>query len=547
MKQKTLFFAFLIFSFFVNGQINNNATLVTIDGKNYTISDFRRTYEKNLDVIDSEEAKDIQKNIELFINYKLKVKEAYRLNLDTLDSYKQEIEIYRNQLSAPYLQDSIYLNKLIKDAYFRLKNEVKVKHILLRLPKNARPKDTLAVYQKLNSIRDSILRGESFDKMAVRYSEDPSARDNSNTGYKGNKGDLGYFSAFKLVFAFEETAYTTPVGEISKPFKTSFGYHILQVDDLRPSRGEVEVAHILISDTTKEGEKLINEVYQRLENKEHFKPLARKYSNDNNSRTKGGKLKKFGTGIMPKEFEDVAFSLEKEQDYSKPFRTKFGWHIVKLIKKHPVQDFKDLQIELRRRVLSGSRAKLSRKAVIDRLKLKYIITEAEDNMLFFNSLNADTFKISNFKENLFTINNKSISKKSFLAHLKKNNTKPIFDTYKEYKIKEILNFYKENLEASEPEFAYLIEEYRDGLLLFELMQREVWNKASKDTIGLDNFYKNNFNKYNNKALKQIKGQVISDYQNKIEKDWLEGLRKNSKIKIHNKAVKTLVQFYRTNE
>ena len=223
-------------------------TLVTINDSKITVADFKKVYEKNLDAIDNEESKNVPYNLDLYINYTLKVKEAYQLKLDTLPSYIREIETYRNQLSAPYLQDNSFTEKLIKEAYFRTKNEIKTKHILIRTKKNATPTDTLVAYNKILKIRNRILAGEDFEKVAVATSDDDSARDNPLRNFKGNKGNLGYFSAFKMVYPFEDAAYKTPVGEVSMPFKTRFGYHILKVDTIRVSKGEVEVAHILVSD-----------------------------------------------------------------------------------------------------------------------------------------------------------------------------------------------------------------------------------------------------------------------------------------------------------
>ena len=349
MKKSVLLIC-LLFSFVLIAQ-KKEKVLVSIDNEKITVQEFKRVYEKNLDAIDNEEAKDIDNNLELFINYRLKVREAYTIKLDTLSSYKKEIETYRNQLSAPYLQDSAFINQLVRDAYFRTKNEVKAKHILIRTPKVPTPKDTLEAYQKIIKIRNRIVNGEDFEKVAEEVSEDPSARDFN--GRKGNKGNLGYFSAFKMVFPFEDAAYNTKVGQVSKPFRTRFGYHILKVDEFRPSKGEVEVAHILVKDLSKKGEDKINEVYAKLNKDEQFGSLAERYSDDQGTKSRDGKLRKFGTGVMVKSFEDVAFSLEKEGEYSKPFKTRFGWHIVQLIKKHPVQPFDEIKIDLENRIKSS--------------------------------------------------------------------------------------------------------------------------------------------------------------------------------------------------
>ena len=542
MKKLTLLVV-LCFTSIVFSQ-KKDKVLLTIDGEKISVSEFKRVYEKNLDAIDNDEAKDVQKNLDLFINYKLKVKEAYTINLDTLPSYVKEMDGYKNQLSAPYLQDTSYINKLVEDAYFRTKNEIKAKHILIRTPKIPTPKDTLAAYQKITSIRDRILNGESFEKVAEETSEDPSARDDQKSGRKGNQGNLGYFSAFKMVYPFEEAVYSTKVGEVSKPFRTRFGYHIVQVDSLRISKGEVEVAHILLTNDTKNAKQLIDSLYGRLQNDEQFKALARKYSNDTGSKSKGGKLRKFGSGAMVKSFEDVAFSLEKEGDYSKPFQTRFGWHIVQLIKKHPVGSFEDLKTELKSRVKSGERAQLSQQAVINKLKKQYIISENNVAKEIFSNDNIRTIAVDSLQQILLTINNKEIKQEAFINYIKNRKNKPVFDLYTDFKDQEILSYYKENLEKTEPEFAYTLQEYKDGLLLFELMQRKIWDKSSKDTLGLKDFYAANLKNYDNKEFNKVKGQVMNDYQNHLEKNWITALRNNSAIEVNNKELKKLIKFYK---
>lgn len=518
-------------------------TLVTINDEKISVAEFRRIYEKNLDAIDNEEAKDIDKNLELFINYKLKVNEAYTIKLDTLTSYQKEIEKYRNQLSAPYLQDSAFINKLVKDAYYRTKNEVKAKHILIRTPRVPTPKDTLEAYNKIMQIRNRIINGEDFEKVAEEVSEDPSARDDIKRNRKGNKGNLGYFSAFKMVFPFEDAAYNTKKGDVSKPFRTRFGYHILKVDEFRPSKGEVEVAHILIKDLGKKGEEKINEVYTKLENDEQFGSLAQRYSDDIGTKSRDGKLRKFGSGAMVAPFDKVAFSLEKEGDYSKPFKTRYGWHIIKLIKKYPVQSFTELKRELENKIKSSTRAQLSQKAVIERLKSKYAILENEEGK---NILKREDFrKIASDSLNgtLFTINNKVIKQIDFIEFSKNRRDKPAYELYNEFKDQEILNYYKENLEKTEPDFANTYKEYKDGLLLFELMQQKIWNKSATDTLGLQDYFNKNKANYKQKELKEIKGQVMNDYQAHLEKNWIAELRKKAIIEIDRRQLKKLKKKY----
>ena len=534
MKRVVLLAVVLSFTFNSYSQ-KKERVLLTINGKKTYVSEFKRVYEKNLDAIDNEEAKDVNNNLELFINYKLKVKQAYDIKLDTLKSYKREIESYRNQLTAPYLQDNSFIDKLIEEAYFRTKNEIKAKHILIRVPQNATSKDTLALYNKINKIRTRILNGESFDKVAKETSDDRSA--------KTNGGDLGYFSAFKMVYKFEDAAYKTKKGDISKPFRTRFGYHIVGVEDMRISKGEIEVAHILINDTTAIGKKKIDEVYNKLQNKQEFKKLAKEYSTDKTSNEKGGKLNKFSNGRMIKPFNDAAFNLTEINSYSKPVKTRFGWHIIKLLKKYPVKSFEEMKQEIASKVKRNGRMQLSDKAIINKLKRKYTIVENEESKKIFNRKNIRAIPKDSLQNVLFSINAKQIKQIDFINFIRNRRHKTVFFLFDMYKENQILEYYKENLVNTEPEYANTLKEYEDGLLLFELMQQKIWKKATKDSLGLKNYFDKNKSKYNSKELNKVKGMVMNDYQTYLEKQWIIDLRKKNKVKIDKKELKKLIKFY----
>jgi len=520
----------------------NEKTLVTINKEKTTIADFKRIYEKNLDAIDSEEAKDVTNNLTLYINYKLKVEEAYLLRFDTLTSYKKEIASYKDQLAAPYLQDTTFIAELVKEMYFRTKNEVKAKHILIRTLKDATPQDTLT-FNKITTIRNRIINGEDFEKVAVETSEDTSAQGNAEKGVEGNKGNLGYFSAFNMVAPFEDAAYKTKVGEVSMPFRSTFGYHILKVDNFRAAKGEIEAAHILISNSTKSSKAKINEVYKRLQNNEAFAKLANAYSDDSGSKAKGGKLNKFGTGRMVKPFEIAAFSLENEGDFSKPFKTRFGWHIVKLLKKHPIRSFAEMKQELIAKIKRSSRMQMSETAVINKLKKQYSIIENEESKNILNRKDIRTISKDSLQNNILSINDSNIKQETFVEYLKNRRNKPTYVLFEMFKNQEILAYYKKNLVNTEPEYANVLKEYEDGLLLFELMQQKIWNKSSKDTLGLKTYFSNNKEKYGTKEFKNIKGEVMNDYQNFLEKDWIADLRKKSSIKVSKRQLKKLIKFY----
>lgn len=545
MRKIVLVFV-LSFSVSVFSQ-KRDKTLITIDGEKITVSEFKRTYEKNLEVIDSQDSKNLINNLDLFINFKLKVKEAYALKLDTLSSYKKEIETYKNQLSAPYLQDTTFLGQLVKDAYFRTKNEVKAKHILIRMKKDALPKDTLIAYTKIIKLRDRIIAGEDFEAIATQFSEDKSARNDSKTGRKGNGGNLGYFSAFRMVYPFEVAAYSTKVGQISMPFKTQYGYHIMKVDAVRESKGEIEAAHILIRDTSVKGKQKIDSIYDKLNRNEKFEDLAKQYSEDPGSKNNGGKLGKFGSGRMVKPFSEAAFGLENTNDFSEPFKTDFGWHIVKLLKKHPVKSFEEMKMDLKKKVKNNSRMQLSKKAVVNKLKKQYSIIENEEAKIILNKKNIRTVSKDSLQGTIITINNKNISQEEFVNYIKNRRNLPIFKLFENFKDEQIMEYYKENLIHTEPEYAYILNEYQDGLLLFELMQEKIWSASSKDTLGLKKYFTTNSKKYKSDDLKSVKGQVMNDYQNFLDKNWIEELRNKSEIKVDKRQFKKLIKFYEEKE
>ena len=541
MKKSILLFT-LIAHVVVFSQ-KKSKTLVTINNTKITVADFKKVYEKNLDAIDNEESKNVPYNLDLFINYTLKVKEAYQFKLDTLPSYIKEIETYRNQLSAPYLQDKSFTEKLIKEAYFRTKNEIKAKHILIRTKKNATPADTLAAYNKILKIRNRILAGEDFEKIAVTTSDDDSARDNPQRKLTGNKGNLGYFSAFKMLYSFEDAAYNTKLGQVSMPFKTRYGYHIVKTDAFRVSKGEVEVAHILVTDLNPTGKTKIDEVYSKLSAGLSFDSLVKAYSNDNSSKDKGGKLTKFGSGKMVPPFDKAAFSLSEVGDFSSPFKTQFGWHILKLLKKHPLKAFEEMKAEITSSLKRSGRMKLSDDAVLNKLKKNYQIIENETSKAIFQREDIRMIPKDSLQNILFSINEKKLTQAAFVSSIANKRQQSNAVLFELYKNQEIVKYFKENLVNTAPEYATILKEYEDGLLLFELMQQKIWNKSSKDTLGLKEFFVENKNNYDVTDLKEIKGQVINDYQNFLEQNWIADLRKKNSIKIKKKQLKKLINFY----
>jgi peptidyl-prolyl cis-trans isomerase SurA len=247
-------------------------------------------------------------------------------------------------------------DRLLYNKYLRLKKEINASHILISLDEKAKPSDTLAAYNKINRIYKKILKGENFENLVLEYSEDPSA--------KQNKGCLGYFSAFRMVVAFENAAYKTQVGSVSVPIRTRFGYHLIKVNDMRENKGEVLVAHIMILKNNNNliAENSIQEIYNKLLKGENFEYLAEQYSEDKSSAKKGGVLNKFSSGqLISEKFENESFSLKEIGSFTEPFETDFGWHIVKLIEKYPIKPFTEMKLEILEKIIEQNKLELSKK------------------------------------------------------------------------------------------------------------------------------------------------------------------------------------------
>jgi len=466
------------------------SVLFTVDKEPVTTTEFLEVFNKNRDIVDDENKKTIEEYLELYINYKLKLKQAYELQLDTVASYQKELKKYREQLIQPYLKDDKVTESLVKEAYSRMKIEVNASHILVRLNPKATPVDTLKAYNKIITARKQILKGDAFADVAKAYSEDPSA--------KQNGGDLGYFSTFAMVYPFENAVYKNDIGDVSMPFKTSFGYHIVRVNDKRTSQGEVEVAHIMIRNKTADttyAKKQINDVYAKFKQGGKFDFLAKQYSDDKNSAVKGGKLAKFSASRMIKSFSDVSFALENENDVSKPFKTQYGWHIVQLIKKHPIKSYEDIKEDLTKKIEKSQRVGIVGKSIAGRLKEDYNIVVSKIN--FDAYMKNDTAIISkNSNAAIFTINGEKTALKKLLDYNVSQKRKTLKRSYEDFLNQEVLNYYKNNLENTDAAFASTIKEYRDGLLLFDLLQDKIWTKAEKDTIALAEYFNRNRANYN---------------------------------------------------
>ena len=379
MKTNILTFCFLLFFvIFTNAQIKKDDVLFTVENTPVLASEFLRVYNKNLDLVKDESQKDVDGYLTLFINFKLKLIEARALGFDKKLQYIKELESYKKQLAKNYLTDHKVTDHLVKEAYERISYDVKASHVLVKIAEHER--DTTTAYATILKFRERLLN-EGFENIQKEI----------HNGKTIFAEDLGYFSGFKMVYDFENVAFNTPVGEVSQPFRTSFGYHVVKIFDKRKSRGEVTVGHIMISNNQKDSiikpEVRIQEIYKLIQQGENFESLAKQFSDDKSSAKNGGKLAAFKSGqLSSTEFEDIAFNLKEINNISKPFKTDYGWHIAKLLRKNPVPSFEDSKSELELKVQRDSRSKLINTALLDTLKKRYNIQSTNPDLAYFESI-----------------------------------------------------------------------------------------------------------------------------------------------------------------
>ncbi|HOU27489.1 MAG TPA: peptidylprolyl isomerase, partial [Paludibacteraceae bacterium] len=496
---------FIFVSLSVSYTLAQKNTIVTIDQKPISIEEFEYYYNKN-NTNDLQQKMPVEEYMQLFVNFKLKVHQAYMLQMDTAQTFKQELEGYRNQLIKPYLTDNEKIDDLVKEAYQHLLEDVDVSHILIRLNANPTPADTIAAYTKAMTAYKRVTNGESFEKIAVEFSEDPTVQE--------NKGRLGFITGMMVVYPFEKTAYTTPVGQVSAPIRTRFGYHIIKVHDKRKTQGERLVAHILkrIPEDASEKQKAaiersIKSIYEDLAKGADFQRLAQANSDDQSSANKGGEISWVGTGKTTPEFENAVFNLQNIGDISQPVKTEFGWHIIKLLDKRDIMTLQEAYPLIEPRVKTDERASIIANSFIEKLKKTYnfksypanlhalhtLLAQPNDNILeqtktynlpiytFADQVITQSDLIVFLHQQNYTKNPIDLSLLDILANQVANNT--------------IIKYENSMLEKKYPEFGLLMNEYKEGILLFNISNEMVWSKASKDIEGLTDFFEKNKKSY----------------------------------------------------
>lgn len=501
----------------------DNQVLMTIGKRNVTVKEFTDVYAKNNLKSEVIEKKTVDEYLDLFATFRMKVMEAEEQQLDTSAKFQKELAGYRKQLAKPFMSSDNISDELLEEAYQRKLKDIRASHILIRCDKHALPSDTLKAYNKAIDIRKKALKGEDFGQLADRYSDDPSAKGmaatDQNPARPGNHGDLGYFTVFDMVYPFETGAYNTKEGEISMPVRSDFGYHIIKVQSVTDAMGSIQAAHIFLqlpfdapADEESAMKQKADNIYNELmaQDGKNWNEAVKQYTDDRGTVARNGTLSPFTVSRIVPEFIEVCKTLEEGQ-IAKPVRTMYGYHIIKLISKSGVSSFEKESKTLAERIEKDMRSKKSEEVVLRQIRNEYKFKANNKNIETFmatidSSILRNAYEPStdaNLNATLFTIEGKPTKVSDFVTYIKKNMTPQKYVTpatyayqlYETFANQTMMDYADAHLEEKYPEFAAQVQEYRDGILLFDLMDKEVWDKAVKDTLGLQEFHNRNASKY----------------------------------------------------
>jgi peptidyl-prolyl cis-trans isomerase SurA len=504
MKGVILFFFFLLVSYGLTAQ-----TLFTVDGTPVSKEEFLKAFTKNNNGVAPTD-KAYRDYLELYIRYKLKVKAAYAAQLDTLPAQRTELQNFRSQVADAYMKDQESLDRLVKEVFVRGQKDIRLAHIYFALPKNASPADTLRVYEKAMTAYNELKKGKKFGETAITFSDDPAV--------KINKGEIGYITVFSLPYELENLAYSLAPGQWSKPYRSKGGYHIFRNEGERKALGRVKVAQILLSvppgasaEVREQVRLKADSLYGAILRGGDFAALARAYSGDNLSYQNGGELPEFGVGRYDSAFEAAAFGLDRDGAVSRPVATGFGYHIIKrLARKAAPAQFDELaKAALRQQVLNDPRVEISRQAMFNRIYhetgfQRADIPEADlwafTDSVFRNPRYSSYGNLSN-STMVFSYPQRAYTIREWLdfAHATRPtrvgsglSDKELFQRYIE---RTAMDYYRNYLEQYNKDFAFQLNEFKEGNLLFEIMQRKIWDKASADSAGLVKYYEAHKGKY----------------------------------------------------
>jgi peptidyl-prolyl cis-trans isomerase SurA len=553
MLRTFLLFSFLVLTAsFLKAQ-NSDPVLFTVGGKPVTASEFKYIYGKTNGEKADFSQKSIEEYLSLYVKFKRKVLRAHDMKLDTIESLKNELAGYRQQLANTYLVDKEVTETLIKEAYERSRQDVEFSHILIGLSRNATPKDTAEAYQKALDVKKRLDKGENFDTVAREVSNDQTVK--SNGGY------IGWVNAMlpNGFYRVESALYNTPKGKITNPVRSDLGYHILFIKDWRPARGEMEVAHIMAlggENAMIKSRFHIDSAMIDFKTTGNFEETARKFSDDKMTAPKGGYIGWFGIGQYEPAFENAAFELEKDGDVSGIIQTSVGWHIIKRISRKSAEAFDNAKRRLKPKIQKDSRYELANQAMLVRIKREGEFKEETANLeAFAKTLNEDfvTYKWkapegdAKSKTKLFGFKGgQDFNLGDFTDFLGNNSRKrlgypqgmdlnvAVQNLYKDFVQESCMKYEERQLDTKYPEFKSLMREYEEGILLFEATKLSVWDKASQDSAGLFNFHKMQADKYKWDTRAETSIYALKeDAKDKIE-DIQKLARKKAALKVLSK-------------
>lgn len=487
-----------------------DTVLFTIKNHPVYLSEFRQIYAKtNQEKADFSEAS-LREYLDLYIKFKLKAQRGRELQLDTTPAFKTEFESYRRQLAASYLVDKEVSGKLVREAFERMQQEVDISHIFIACDKNAKPADTLRAWNRTVNLYKMLQSGATFEQLARDSSDDKSAKENG--------GRLGFVTAMLPdgYYHMETAIYTAKPGETLPPVRSNSGYHILRAHRLRPARGEVEIAHILLrkgkTDEENTQKRLrADSVYTALKNGSDWELLCSGVSEDKMSAAKGGNIGFFGINRYQFAFEEAAFALQNDGDISSPVETSLGWHILKRIGRRGFDNFEKVQRALEEKIKRDSRIEVAKQSMIARIRAGGNFQEYPETLARWTAGQIDsifltyrwspdpakpqtplqrygdvqTYTLADFEAYCFRASRDRM--RGFGQPLQET----IDRMYKIWSEEAALHFEESQLEKKHPEYRSLVREYREGMLMFDAANLEVRDRASADSAGLEQFFLQN--------------------------------------------------------
>lgn len=558
---------------------NDDPVLMMVGSETVTKSDFVKAYQKNSMLSEATEA-DLREYLRLYTDYRMKVQEAKAMKLDTAKVFQREWESYKNQYAQQYLIDTEVSDQLLEETIDRARYHVRASHLLILLPEDASPKDTLAAYHKIMKIRDEILNGLDFNEAAERYSEDKSAQNHINpqtnrTQY-GNRGELGYFSVLEMIYPFETAAYSTPVGQVSMPVRTQFGYHLVYVQDKIPAVAKLYVSQIFIKDTAALNKAASHEaemkkcayIKQKFQEGITFDSLAAECSDDPATKNNGGRMEPFAPNRRPGNYVHAALKL-KQGGISEPVPSSIGWHILRLDSVIYTTVNDEFKYMIKNRLARDSRSKKSKESLVEKLKVEYNYQESGKKaaMKFFKKNMADNYfqskhvAVDSLKgieklKPMCTFADQSITPREFGqylnryqgAQLKGSMVSFLDQIFPNFVSDKILRYESTQLMTKYPEYRDVVNEVYDGLMIYEINSAKVWNAAIEDTVGTQLFYEqiksqfatgDTLNPY--KPFEEVRAVVISQYQDKLEKEWVEELHRKYPVKLNEDVFRSILK------